>query len=754
MGTTHGMLARFHAGRITIDPVRLPLNDILTMMFDRDGNLWLGLQNRGLARLHNGELSLVSFGNGLPGEIVESLFEDAEHNVWAGLFDGGLVQFRDGAFSVYGPPEGLSDNLICCAVEAQDRSIWAAAGATGELNHILPDNRVQVYTRRDGLAPEGIHSLLLGRDGTLWIGHRHGVLSRFRNGRFTVFRDPLAKGASVNGLLEDHTGTLWIGTYGAGVARLQNGQFEHVTTKGDIPSLAEAPDGAIWIATDGDGVFRLQHGAWTHYTNADGLKDQHAQSLWIDSDGTVWVGLTTGGLASIRNGHITSYTQTDGLFDSTAADLVEDHLGNLWMGSDHGIFTVSRHDLDAFASGRIGRVHSVAYDTSDGMRSRETMQGGVGAGTAGPDGRLLFPTLNGLAVVDPALVRNMPPVQVRIESVVYGGQAVPMTGSIAFGPVTGRLTIHFTGLTFIAPTRTRFRYKLDGFDRDWVEAGESRVAEFTSLPPGRYTFRLQAARYNGSWGEQSEAFSFVVRTPWYNTWTAWLAYFGFASLVTWTIVAWRTRRLLRGRDELERMVADRTSQLEQEKTALAEARERLQIQATHDSLTGLWNRGAILDHMRRELNRAQRGDHALTVILAALDHFKQVNDGHGHICGDHVLFESARRLEVCLRAYDFIGRYGGEEFLILMPGCDPAISLTRIEHLVASISGSPMQVEHGEMHMTCSFGVTVFRPDGNTPSVEELIACADAALYAAKNGGRNRAQFKEFALKEALLTVS
>lgn len=179
----------------------------------------------------------------------------------------------------------------------------------------------------------------------------------------------------------------------------------------------------------------------------------------------------------------------------------------------------------------------------------------------------------------------------------------------------------------------------------------------------------------------------------------------------------------------------------------------LEKQAAHDPLTGVWNRGAILELMGREVARAQREGTVLAVAIADLDHFNEINETRGRQCGDHVLREAAERLASCLREYDSLGRYGGEEFLILMPGCDPQTSQTRMEALVASI-GDHIFSDHfsdqgREIRTSCSFGVTVFRPAVRLLAIEELLAAANNALYVAKATGRNRAHFAELVGRQA-----
>jgi diguanylate cyclase (GGDEF)-like protein len=212
-------------------------------------------------------------------------------------------------------------------------------------------------------------------------------------------------------------------------------------------------------------------------------------------------------------------------------------------------------------------------------------------------------------------------------------------------------------------------------------------------------------------------------------------------------------RLRSACSELAISVAERTSQLREEKLPVKDEQKELDKQATHDPLTGVWNRGTILELMEREVARAQREATVLAVAIADLDHFKLINDTRGHLCGDGVLREAAERLASCLREYDSIGRYGGEEFLILMPGCDPLRSQTRLDALVASVGDHVFMdrvSDHGrEIRTSCSFGVTVFRPGVRLLAIEELLATADHALYLAKATGRNRAHFAELVGRQA-----
>jgi diguanylate cyclase (GGDEF)-like protein len=741
MAAAHGQLARLAQGQVENESRTVINDDINALLFDHDGNLWIGFESRGLARLHNGALSLYGATSGLPGQTVESFFEDSEHNLWVGLFDSGLVQLRDGKFTTFGKAEGLSSNIGWCGLQAKEGSIWMAT-STGGLNRILPDGTVRSYTNGERQSSETIHSMLQTRDGAIWLGQRHGVLTRFLNDRFKTFKYERSNKDAINSLLEDHDGSLIVGTYGSGVARFKNGQFEVVRTTGEVPAMAGAPDGTLWLGTDGEGVIRIKDGIETNFTKAKGLLSDHVLALYMDVQGVLWIGSSSGGLNRIQDGRITSYTPDQGLFDSMVGNILEDNLGNLWMGSDNGVFRVAKSELNDVANRRISSIHGVVYGTTDGLRSRETMQGGTGTASKGPDGRLWFSTMRGLSVVDPAhAVGDDQALRVQIEEVSINGKAAESAPAIRVGPMASRLEIQFTAPSFDAPGQIQFRSMLEGFDDHWSAASTRRSADYTNLPPGRYRFLIEASRDGNEWSAAAEPLSLAVVPPWYRTLLAYLIYILAAIILTWQIVELRTRSLKRRRDDLERLVVERTAQLEIEKQGLMRAREALQFQAAHDSLTGLWSRGAILEQLARELERATRQRTVLSVIVGDLDHFKAVNDTHGHLCGDFVLRESALRLVGLMRGYDAVGRYGGEEFLILLPGYDAAKNPARTKDLVDVLAARPFDCNGTEINVTCSFGVTITWPWLDRTTIDDLIRRADKALYQAKRNGRNRVEF-------------
>ncbi len=735
----HG-LVRIRAGHVVASNVKLPWNEVEALLRDRDGALWMALDRHGIGRLFNGKFTWYSNVSGLPSDrSTKALFEDREGSLWVGMLDAGTIQLRDGKFTVYGKPEGLPGNYIGNLLQARDGSMWFGSDSNG-LTHLLADGRVELWNHRYGLPDEAVFSLLQARDGSLWVGYRRGALAHIVDGKVRVYRDPLAAETSVNSILEDRDGNLWVGYFGKGLARFSGGHFEHFSESERIPGIAQASDGALWVATDGQGVERIFQGVTTHFTTLNGLPSDHAMCVYPSANGDVWVGTASGGLSRIRGAEIVTWTQEQGLTDATIGSIIEDNLGDLWVGGDSGIARISRRELDGWQSGRSSALHPVLFGTADGLRSRETLFGSMPSTWKDARGRLWFGTIMGAAVVDPAHIpvnEVIPPVWIE-RTVVDSESVVPRSGA-RLGRGSGNVEFLFTAPTFVAPQAEAFRYRLMGFDKEWIAAGNRRHVWYTNLPPGHYTFSVQAQNSDGRWNTEGASFSFELLPPLSRTPLAFVLYGIVGLALLWFGIRQRTGVLVRREQELKRIVAERTEQLEAEKQALSVARRELQARATYDSLTGLLNRGAILERLEHEVSRSTRDNAPLGILIADLDFFKKINDTYGHVCGDEVIRETAERLRSALRSYDLAGRYGGEEFLIVLPGWDAAVAPERVDELLEAIRSRPYQVAGKEMHVTCSVGAATFRPDRDEPDILDMLRRSDTELYRAKQGGRDRA---------------
>lgn len=742
IGTMGHGVAQMIQGRIVVPRVKMPWPEVAGLVVDRDGVLWIAFDHHGLGRLYGSQLDLYGVARGLPSDLcTRAIFEDREGSLWVGMLDSGAVQLRDGRFVVYGKAEGLTGNYIGELVQGQDGSMFIGADNNG-VDRLFPDGHVEVLNQRNGLPNQAVYSLLVTHDGSLWVGYRRGTLARWNNGHVTIYRDPDAQDASLNSLFEDRDGHIWVGYNPKGFAEFDHGSFRHVTDMGIIRYITQSRDGSIWLASDGGGVERYFHGKLTHYTTEDGLPSDHVMYVYADAEGAVWAGVSGGGISRIRDGRVVSWTPEQGIPDTTIGSILEDNKGYLWLGGDNGISRIAKAELERTAGVPGATVHAITYEQAAGLRIPETLFGSMPCAWKARDGRLWFATIGGVAVVDPGHmpVSHIVP-RVQIEHAAFNGRFLPLSDGIRVGRGTGNLDVSFTAPSFIAPQLVRFRYRMYGLDKSWV-AADARSARYASLPPGRYTFVVEAENPDGSWNRPRAAFSFVVLPPLLETPLAYAWYVFVALVLAWVIVSFRTRSLIRRQRHLTRLVAERTAQLEQEKEALEAARRELHIQATHDSLTGLFNRAAILEHLEREMSRSVRDGQPLGVILADLDEFKHINDNYGHLCGDNILRETASRLRAAARGYDLVGRYGGEEFLLLFPGWDMEIAPGRIEDLLEAIRSRNFPVTGSEARLTISLGVATFRPGLDSEDVWEVLSRADTALYVAKNSGRNTASFE------------
>lgn len=750
IGMLSGQLAVIRDNRISIPRVQLPGYEIHSLQEDRDGALWIAFDRHGIGRLYQGHLESYDASRGLPtNRITRALFEDSEGSLWIGLLDAGVVQLRNTKFAVYGKPEGLPGNYVGNVLQAHDGSMWVGTDSNG-VNHLLPGGNVEVWDKSKGLPDDTVISMAQTRDDSLWVGFRRGALVHIAHGKVSVYRDPQAPVASLNALFEDREGRLWLGFYGKGIAQFEHGTFRHITDSGHVYGIAQSPDGAFWFVSDGEGVRREFHGQNTSFTSANGLPSNHVMCVYTDRDGDVWVGTASGGLTRIRGNEVVSWTPENGLPDSTVGSIIEDNQGYLWLGTDSGIVRVSKQELNQSASSRVRSIHPVLYGSADGLRSRETVYGSMPCSWKDRDGRLWFATIMGVAAVDPAHIPvNSVPPPVWIERVTLDSHVVPLGDDLRLGPSSGNLELVYTANSFVAPQQVHFRYRLVGFDHDWVSAGSRRIAWYTNVPPGRYTFEVQAANNDGVWNPTGASLRIQLRPPLSRTPVAYVLYSIIGLLVGWAVTAIRMRNFTQREKELSRVVAIRTSQLEKEKAALEATRRELDFRATHDSLTGLLNRAAVLERLREELSRAVREHAPLSVIIADLDHFKNINDTYGHLAGDDVIREASLRFRAALRDYDVVGRYGGEEFLILLPHWDASASPERINALLNILRATPFSVGEREIRVTTSMGVASFYPDLEAPDVRSILSRADTALYVAKNQGRNQASYEARVLNES-----
>lgn len=521
IGTAGGGMSRWKENGITTFTTKEGLaNDFVrAIVEDRDGNIWIGTDGGGLSRLHNGKFSNFSSSQGLVGNRVVSLYEDSERNFWIGTYDG-LNRLRDGTIVAYSKAEGLSHDMARCVFQDHRGNIWIG---TDEGLNLWKEGRFIQYTRKDGLSHDSVYSINEDRSGALWVGTYGGGLNRFENGKFTVYttKDGLSND-DIRSIQPDVEGNLWIGTNGAGLNRFRDGIFVTLGTREGLLNdfvrpLLISHDGSLWIGSNG-GLNRYKNGLFQSFTTREGLSNNAIRAIYEDKDETLWIGTYSGGLNRIRAGKVTAYTVKEGLFDDVISEILEDAKGNLWMSCNKGIFRMSKKDLNEFADGKISSISFVSYGKKDGMKSSECNGSSYPSGWKTSDGKLWFPTTKGVVVIDPEnlSIREQPPA-VRIEAAIADGEAINLHNLSELLPGKAQFEFQYTGINFSAPERVQFKYKLEGFDKDWVSAENRRTAFYTNIPPGKYTFRVTARNQDGAWSDAGAAVSFLLKPRFYQT---------------------------------------------------------------------------------------------------------------------------------------------------------------------------------------------------------------------------------------------
>lgn len=544
------------SGPVVVRRQPLPGGEVRAFCEDAEGTLWAGLTS-GLARLRDGTIEITRWGE-LSHHNVRSLATDREGSLWIGTDGGGLNRFRDASVVMMGAPPGQQLTSIMPVYRDANGAMWTGANCGGVTRWSASGTKT--FTTRDGLPSDCIRSLAGEPDGTLWIGTIAG-LARLKGGRIT--RYTTADGLSNNRVMAiavDRAGAVWLGTGGSGIDRLENGRVTNYSTKNglnhnDVRAVLVGRDGGVWIGTLGGGLHRWRNGTMESFTRADGLSNNNVLALAEDPDGTLWIGTNGGGLNRFRNGVLTSFTTEHGLFSDGVFQILDDGAGSLWMGCNRGVFRVSRQELEDVASGRRTSVSPASFSRAEGLKPAGAMGGTQPSGAIDAGGRLWFPTIEGVAVIDRRhVVRNSVPPPVHIERVAIDGQVVAGEGLASIPPGSREVEIQFTALSYVAPAKVRFKYRLAGFSDAWVDIGTRRTAYFTNLKPGRYRFQVQASNNDGVWNRQGDALDFVLMPHFYET-GPFFAVCGVCGLLL--ILGgyrWRERRLRSRQRELSDQV--------------------------------------------------------------------------------------------------------------------------------------------------------------------------------------------------------
>jgi ligand-binding sensor domain-containing protein/signal transduction histidine kinase len=603
----NGRLRKFDGTRWSIDLgsygwTNRPVYDLYE---DREQRLWVATLGAGLFRYEtNGRVLHLTAASGLPTDFIRCVLEDNEGDIWVGAEGGGLCRLKQPKFQTLGVKQGLASDQVMSVAAALDGGIWIGTDGDG-LDH-WRDGEVRHFGLKDGLGNGHVWSTLQDRRGTVWAGTWDGIYEKTDSG-FVGRSEGQTIGWQVLAIYEDDDGSVWLGQQAfGGITRLQNGQrtvvkIPQTSTSLDVRAIVKDGDGALWIGTSDSGLFRMRDGQFTRFGRKDGLGSDSIWCLFVDGQKNLWVGTCRGGLSLWNGGRFVTWTTKNGLVNNVICQIQEDNRGNLWLGSYGGIFRVNKQELNQSIADPERKARCVAYNIEDGLPSVECQGGFQPSSYKSPDGRFWFPTVKGLVAVDPEKVGvNALPPRVVIEDVIVDGAPLPrdrseigLTAKATIPPGNKRIEFQYTALSFSAPGAVRFKYRIEGLETDWQEAGVKRTAVYSRVPPGDYHFHVIACNGDGLWCDAGATLA-VTALPYF-----WQTYWflGLSGFVALAAVVTLVRNLERRQMRLRVERAERGRAIERERSRIAKD--------IHDDLGANLTEIALLSEFAQEPNASK-----------------------------------------------------------------------------------------------------------------------------------------------------
>jgi signal transduction histidine kinase/ligand-binding sensor domain-containing protein len=549
-------------------PKRTTGSRVNALAEEPDGTIWAGGAS-GLFLFSNGKFTAVPVGSKLAGNMVQSLFVDHDGALWAGT-DEGLNRLQHKCLFALGQGEGLGFGPVQGLAQVSPGVVWAARTGDGMYRW---DGRSFSRLRAAGLSAHNsqANALLLAPDGVCWVASTGGLLR---------YKDPVAAadevrwfelpGEDIISLAEDRDGSLWAGTHAGKLWQLREGKWlaqNSISISNSINAILPAPNGSVWIGTGGNGLICLDHNVATFFGKNAGLPSEIIRALYLDVQGALWVG-TAAGLSCKRGDIFSNFTARDGLPDNMVSQILEDASGRLWLGTGQGIACLHKDQLAEFAAGKLETLHPKIFNHADGMPSEECTGGFCPAGLKSQSGLLWFPSTKGVAVIAPERWPVEKPLPgTVIDEILLDG--VPVAGSDAakfmIPPGKHRLELVYTGLRFDAPETIRFRYKLEGWDADWIDAGTSRSAVYNFVPPGQYAFRVISCNSDGNWASGGAEIRLIFARYFWQSW--W--FIGIASVALLSTVVSTVRLVERQKAKFRLKRLEQERALERERTRIA-----------------------------------------------------------------------------------------------------------------------------------------------------------------------------------------
>lgn len=714
---------------------------------DRDGNLWVGT-NAVFYRLQGGRVAERIAAAGPLAEI-RALYEDREANLWLGSSNEGVSRVWNGWTRRYSKTEGLENPLLWSVATDPQGRIWT--GGDGGVS-VLENGRFRTVVASRELPDAAAYSLL-PEDGQTWIGTRNGA-ALYRDGRL---QRPAAlagmASAQVNGIYRDREGRLWFATSKGLFRRDGDGPLRHYGQPAGLRDprvrvLQQTRSGRLLVGTQ-SGLYEFADERLRPIPFAGtGLDAPHVTALHELPGGQWLVGVLSEEAMLLFDGaRWTRLDKTRGIPVNAPFFFGEDDSGHLWVGGLRGIYRADIADLLAATTdpARKVTVRTLLNERGDrhGGQKGDCCNGAGNSRGFMLDHAIWLPTRDGIVAMDTEqpLDNDYVPESVIERVQVNDRWRLADKGHWSLPRGARDLRFEFTTLSFQASDHIDIRYRLAGYDDDWklLEDPHQRSATYTNLPAGEYVFEVLGTNNSGVSGRTAARLPFAIAPYFYES--AWFYALLVAALPVLVLLSnrWLLRRHRHRRAALEKLVQQRTLDLQQ-------ANQRLEAISLTDPLTGLHNRRYLAQQLPADIAYYRRdpafaaGQDVVTFALIDIDHFKAINDGHGHQAGDQVLQEVARRLRALTREGDYVVRWGGEEFLLVfrpMPRCELSVLGHRI---CSSIAALPYDTGNGTLRVTASLGLIGYPPFALSPELlgwEQMVSLADRALYIVKEHGRN-----------------
>ena len=672
------------------------------LIADQQGRI-VTRSNVGLMRWQDNHWQEFTEDNGITTPAITTLLAGRDGTFWLGTFGHGLWRWLGYAnFESWTVARGTNANPVWIELRGPDNAL--IMGTRVGCFRIDASNRA-VGCDIENLPPGEINAMAKRGDGSLWIGMATGKVLRVA---------PRQRRASVVGevpdmrwLYADSADRLWICTAG-GIQMVAPGSIRIEPTTppaglGGVADVTQDTRGVLWFATQG-GLLRWLDGHWDLLKAEDLNAAGGFDTVAIDSSGSLWVGGSHGLMhLRVQGTHLEHVEWIDNplLAEADVYFAQVDKRGWLWVGTDQGFVLYDGHSWRRFSQ-------------QDGLIWNDTNEN---AAFADADGTMWIGTSGGLShVLRPDKLIEAQPLDLKIERASFGGATLNLRKPSQLGWNRGAaLDVHLTELDF-STSHEMLQVRLRGLSDEWFQTPNHDM-HYPALAPGSYTFEAYATDVDHQHISPRVSVSFEIVPLWWQSTGLRVLALGVLLALLALASHWRLRTL-------ERELKEREALLER---------------ATRDSLTRLWNRPAILEILEREMSVARAQQTSLGIAIIDIDHFKRINDTHGHQAGDEVLRALGSRLPAKLRSRDALGRYGGEELLLVLPDAAALQPLPLVERLREAIAAIPVSYENITIRITASFGVAWLAPVSDT--AEDLIGRADAALYQAKFAGRDRIEY-------------